>query len=119
MNHLLAPQGNQIIAKRDKFGDPKIADVEWIQTLDAEGGWSFISLDTHIRRRPAELAVLQRTEVTAFFMQPAWRRFKPVEQAGQLMLWWPKLEAAFGANRPGTTFSLPWRVSSRLRRLPN
>ena len=52
MNHLLAPQGNQIIAKRDKFGDPKIADVEWIQTLDAEGGWSFISLSCTCRSIP-------------------------------------------------------------------
>ena len=118
IDHFLAPRGSQITAKRGKFGDPKIEDIEWIQTLDAEGGWSFIALDTHIRRRPAELAVLRRTKVTAFFLQPAWQRFTPVEQAGQLMLWWPKLEAAFETNRPGTTFSLPWRMSSTLRRLP-
>ena len=31
VNHLLSPQGHLIIAKKDKFGDTRIADVDWIR----------------------------------------------------------------------------------------
>ena len=117
INYLLSPQGHLIIAKKDKFGDTRINDVVWIQALEAEGGWSFISLDIHIRRRPHERAVLRGSKVTAYFMAPAWQKFSPIEQAGQLMMWWPKLEKAFKVSRSGTNFWLPWKTSTRLTRL--
>ena len=117
INHLIAPDGHQLISKKDKFGDPRIDDIDWIAELDEEGGWAFISLDTHIRRRPHEREVLRRSEVTAFFLAPAWQRFPPIRQAAQIMQWWSRLEREFNRSKPGTSFFVPWKSSSKLHRL--
>ncbi len=117
VNYLLSPKGQLIIAKKDKFQNTQIEDVDWIAALDSEGGWSFISLDRYIRRHPHERKVLQRSKVTAFFMASGWQEYPPIQQAAQLMYWWPKLDQAFKTNRPGTNFWLPWKTSSNLKRL--
>ena len=117
INHLLIPEGHKIEAKKDKFGTGRIDDVDWIAALDDEGGWAFVTLDTHIRRRPHEREVLRASKVTGFFMSPAWQHFTPIEQAGRLMGWWPKLEEAYRGHKAGTCFPLPWRISGSLHRL--
>ena len=117
INHLLSPDGHLIIAKKDKFGSTRIDDVVWIRALGVEGGWAFISLDTHIRHRPHEREAVRTAKVTAFFMAPEWQLYPPIQQAAQIMQGWPRIEQGFKDAKAGTSFWLPWKTSSKLTRL--
>ncbi len=117
MNHLLAPDGHLIVAKRDHFGRTDIPDEEWISSLRHDGNWAIITLDDHIRRRRHQREALRLSKITAFFMAPAWQDFPPIQQAGQLMSRWPDIEKAYADSRSGTNLWLPWRSSTRITRL--
>lgn len=66
--HLLVERdGHEVTALRDRF-PPDCPDIEWLGRLGMEGGWSVLSMDHMILRRPAERVALNRARVTAYFL---------------------------------------------------
>jgi hypothetical protein len=116
---MAAPHGHKVEAMRDKFG-PASRDVEWLGRLGREGGWAFISNDQRIWRNPQECAALLTTELIGFFLEAAWRKrsLTVFEQAGRLIMWWPKLMQQCEIVEPPAAFRVPINPGSRLRTLP-
>ena len=103
----------------DRFG-PASADVEWLGRLGQEGGWAFISNDQRIWRNPQECAALLAADVIGFFLEAAWRKRSVTvfEQAGRLIMWWPKLMQQCEIVQPPAAFRVPINPGNRLRAMP-
>jgi hypothetical protein len=80
---LLFPD-HQIVALRDKFPS-NVSDIDWITTLDAEGGWAVLTRDLRLRTRPHERAALDRSRIVYFFIGGAWRKYSVPETAARLI----------------------------------
>ena len=97
------PQGHKVDSMTNKFG-PATPDVEWLGMLAREDRWAFISNDQRIWRNPQECAAMLAAQVIGFFLEPAWRKrnITVFEQAGRLIMWWPKLmqQCAIVDRRP-------------------
>lgn len=113
---LVAGDGHIVVALRDRF-PANTPDVEWLGTLGAEGGWSILTLDQMIARRPAERLALHRSQVTAYFMAAAWQKLTTLEKTARLLLCWPKLCQAATLVRAGALFELPVNAGSTLRQI--
>jgi PIN like domain len=104
---------HEIIALRDKFAEDT-TDVEWIKTLDREGGWAVITRDLRIRTRPHERAALDRANVVFFFLAGAWRKSTVEDTAARLIRWVPKIVTQTTLAASGR-FELPINPGSKLR----
>lgn len=115
--HLLVQKdGHEVAALRDRFA-PDSADIEWLGQLGMEGGWSILSLDQMILRRPAERLALHRARVTAYFLAPGWSKLANLEKTARLLLWWPKLLQASALMQTGGVYELPINAGSSIRPL--
>ena len=112
--HALYEPEHQVIALRDKFS-PDISDIEYIQALDAEGGWAVLTCDKGIRNKPAERAALLKSKLTFFFLAPAWQGFTVPEQAARMIRSLPKMIQFFELVTGGALVELPINPGSRLR----
>lgn len=112
--HAIFEPDHEAVALRDKF-PAGISDVEYIQALDAEGGWAVLTLDTGIRNRPAERAALLTSKLTFFFLAPGWQAFTVPEQAVRLIRSWPKMVQYFEGVAGGALVELPVNPGSKLR----
>lgn len=99
---------------RERFG-PGVKDEDWLQALGSEGGWAVLTADHRISRRPHEKAIWRSTDLVIFFLEPAFAKLPPREQAGRLILRWEDLVAAFGKSRPPAGFRV--RLRGRLETL--
>lgn len=104
------------MALRDKF-PANTSDVDWLTALGMEGGWSILSLDHHITRRPSERLALHKSRVTGFFLAPGWARMSSVEKTGRFLLWWNKLVQATVLVQSGAVYEVPINPSSTLKQL--
>jgi hypothetical protein len=113
------PHGHRVEAITEKF-NPATSDAEWLGVLGCEGGWAFISNDQRIWRNPQECAAMLAAQVIGFFLEPAWRKrnITVFEQAGRLIMWWPKLMQQCDIVRPPAAFRVPINPGSRLRSVP-
>jgi hypothetical protein len=75
---------HQIVALREKFSASAL-DIEWITSLDMEGGWAVLTKDLRIRTRPHEKAALDRSRIVYFFLAGSWRKFSVEESASRLI----------------------------------
>jgi uncharacterized protein (DUF433 family) len=75
---------HQIVALSDKFST-NVTDIQWITSLDDEGGWAVLTKDLRIRTRPHERAALDRSRVVYFFLAGSWRKFTVEESASRLI----------------------------------
>lgn len=114
VNLLVCGDGHQVIALRDKF-PANTPDIEWLVALGGEGGWSILSLDQMISRRPAERLALHRSRVTAYFLASAWAKLPTTEKTARLLLSWRKLCQTSTLIGPGGLFELPINANSTLR----
>jgi hypothetical protein len=104
---------HEIIALRDKFS-ANVTDVDWITTLDREGGWAVLTKDIRIRQRPHERAALDRSRIVYFFLGGAWRKFTVEETAVRLIRLIPKMSSQADLADRGR-FELPINAGSKLR----
>lgn len=111
--HALFDNDHLILALRQKFS-PDAPDIEWITTLDGEGGWAVLTKDLRIRTRPHERAALDRSRVVYFFLAGSWHNFKVEETAVRLIRWIPKMAAQTELADRGR-FELPINAGSKLR----
>jgi hypothetical protein len=116
INALIESDGHMAVPLRDKFpaGTP---DLDWIEALAKEGGWTVISADHRIRKNQAERAAWLQTELIGFFLEPALARLEPLQQSARLIFWLPILERQLGLIRGPALFALPLRATSKLRQL--
>ena len=114
---VVAPYGHEVVALRDRFAEAT-PDIEWIEALGREGGWSVISDDHRIRKIPAERRAWRQAQIKGFFLARGWRKMPTTEKAGRLLLWWPRLVEAEELLAPSAMLEIPIRVGSRLKQLP-
>jgi hypothetical protein len=115
INELLA-SGSQAVPLRARFA-ANTSDIDWIEAIGAEGGWSVVSGDLRITKNRAERAAWMQTDLIGFFMEPALLKLDPLQQTSRLLLWLPVLERQLSLIRGPALFSLPLRSSSKLRQL--
>ncbi len=99
---------------RERFG-PDARDEDWLRALGSEGGWAVLTADHRISRRPHERAIWRSTDLVIFFLEPAFAKLEPREQAGRLLLRWKELVAAFRESRPPAGFRV--RLKGRIETL--
>ena len=104
---------HQIVALRDKFV-ANTKDVEWISTLDKEGGWAVLTGERRLKTRPHERLALDRSKIVFFFLTGAWLRFGVPELAWRLIRLVPLMEKQAALTESGL-FDLPVNASSKLR----
>jgi PIN like domain len=114
---LVAPDGHRVVALRESF-PANTKDAEWIEALGREGGWTVLSGDIRITRRPAERLAWHRSRLKGFFLAPGWSKMTNIEKTAKLLLWWPKLVAQELLVGPGAVFQVPVNPGSRLSQLP-
>ena len=102
-----------ILALREKFST-SVTDIEWITTLDADGGWAVLTKDSRIRSRPHERAALDRSRVVYFFLSGSWNKCSVEETTWRLIRLVPKMVAQTDLADRGR-FELPINAGSKLR----
>jgi hypothetical protein len=110
---LVEPDGDEVVALRHRFPANTPDDV-WISALGAAGGWSVLSGDVRITRRPTERLAWHQSRLKGFFLAPAWSKLTNLEKTARLLLWWPKLRIQERLVGPGAIFQLPINAGSRL-----
>jgi hypothetical protein len=113
---LVASDGHEVVALRVRFRSDT-PDEAWIRALGAEGGWSVLSGDVRITRRPSERLAWHQSRLKGFFLAPAWSKLPTTEKTARLLLWWPKLVAQERLVGPGAIFQVPVNAGSRLNQL--
>jgi hypothetical protein len=104
---------HMIVALRDRFS-ANVTDLDWITTLDNEGGWAAVTKDLRLRTRPHERIALDRSNVVYFFLAGAWKRYSVPETAARLIRLVPLMVAQTAIASSGR-FDLPINATSKLR----
>lgn len=102
-----------IVALRERF-DQAASDVEWIGTLDKEGGWAVLTRDLRIRTRPQERAAMDRARIVFFFLTGSWKNYDVPETAARLIRLVPLMAKQMELVDRGR-FELPINVGAKLR----
>ena len=112
----LSALGEDVVALRDYFPQDT-PDSTWLAEL-GDYGWTLVTVDKHIRTRPAERRELARRKITAFFLYPSFQKKGSGlwDQAAWIMRYWPRIrEFADGLQR-GTCASV--QQNGRIELLP-
>jgi PIN like domain len=104
---------HQIVSLRDKF-PVDIDDVDWIKSLDNEGGWSVLTKDLRIRTKPHERAAMDNSRILFFFINGAWKKYGVEESTARLILLVPKMASLLELQDRGR-LDLPINAGSKLR----
>lgn len=99
LNPLAKLENHEVIHKRKAFGRTDIPDVEWIQAFGKNKDAAFLTCDTHILKRPLEVAVFRKTPITGFWLKSkSWKQYLKHGQlhifSGKLLTKWPTLVQA-------------------------
>lgn len=105
-----------VVALRDQF-PPATPDIDWIDALGRQGGWSVISGDLRIQRNKAERAVWMQTDLIGYFLEPGLARLPPIEQTARLLMRLATIEAQSRIVSGPAMFAVPLRTSSGLRQI--
>lgn len=100
---------------RDEF-PAGIKDPQFLPLLKGSG-WTFVTLDKHIRSRPVEVAALKESGVMSLFIAPFFAKMEIWAQATWLIKNWPTIERFVSAAAPGTITLFQQRGGSRLTRI--
>jgi hypothetical protein len=103
---------HEIVALRQKFR-ANTQDVDWITSLDAEGGWAALTAERRLKTRPHERLALERSNVVFFFLTGQWLKYSVAEQAWRLIRLIPAMAAQ--ASLAEGLFDLPINSTSKLR----
>ena len=105
MHCLNQPGGIDVVHLREKFA-PNTGDIEWIETLAAEGDWIVLTSDYDIARRGAIRIAWKKAGLVGFVLRSAWQSFAPLEQAWRLIKAWPAVVEQSRRAAPGSTYEL-------------
>lgn len=87
----LYPDDHLVIALRDKFERPRVTDIEWIQSIGGEGGWSVLTADRRISRNAIERNAFLAHNLIGFVLSPGLRKKALNLQMSRLLYFWPTL----------------------------
>ena len=90
LNALSGTEKHSVHHLRTKF-PRNVTDVEWINTLASEGGWTIISGDLRISRNQHERQAWLKSGMVAFFLTKGWRSLKFWDQTWRIVRWWPNI----------------------------
>lgn len=108
---LSSPHDIEVIHLRDKFLK-NTPDIEWINALSTEQGWSVVTQDRLIKN-PLEKEALRRSGLTAFVLAKGWSAQLEWDKAAQLVRWWPRIIEQASLVRGGAAFQVPWKISGK------
>ena len=95
----------------DRFR-PNTQDIEWIDTLGDEGGWTIISQD-RFARNDFEKEALRKHGFTVFILKRAWADQPGWEKSARLIRWWPRIMEQTGLVTGGAVFGVPFHFSGK------
>jgi hypothetical protein len=105
LSALATPEEFEVTHLRTKFSNT-ISDVDWIQKLSAEGGWTIISGDVRITKSVHEREAWLRSGLTAFFLVKGWN-FEFWDKTARIVRWWPRILEQARMVQPGAGFYVP------------
>lgn len=109
--HELVVPDHEVVSLRSKFARDDIKDIDWLNILAREGGWTVISGDMAIRTRPRERDVWKAAKLTTFFMARGFTQQPEWEQVRWLIDKWPLIVDMAGRVNPGAAYEVPKRGS--------
>lgn len=104
---------DMVVSLRSKF-PASTDDVDWLGTLGSEGGWTIITFDRAMLKRPSERTALRRSGVNAFFLKPGWQKRTNLQVTAHLLLRWPSLQQTVKLVGGGSIFHVPINAGSKL-----
>lgn len=105
---------HHVIHIRDKFGTGSLPDVEWIERLGKEGGWSVLSGDRRIAKQKPSRELFLRAGLVGFFPLPAVMELKLHDMTARILFAWPAMTIVSETIAQGC-FELP--VKGKLRQM--
>jgi hypothetical protein len=99
--------GHHTVEHVRDFVAKKTNDVDWIQQVTSEGGWTVISGDRRMITRQHELKALRDGKVTTFILAPGWSPLRFWDKAWMLVRWWQVISDEASTVAPGTIFIIP------------
>lgn len=113
LSALCEPGNVEVFHLRDKFA-ANVSDIEWIETLGAEGQWTVISQD-RLMRNPGEKEALRRSGLIAFVLGKGWSDQREWDKAWRLIRWWERIMEQAELIQGGAVFEVPVRFSGKGR----
>jgi len=110
LSALADPGQFEVAHLRTKF-EQNTPDIEWIQRLSTEGGWTIISGDVRITKSLHEREAWLSSGLTAFFLVKGWD-FPLWEKTWRFVRWWPKIIEQTQMVKPGAGFFVPVNFKS-------
>jgi predicted nuclease of predicted toxin-antitoxin system len=111
---MLAALGVDVVAVREVEdlgeGAPDVGILQWLKGRERV----FVTADKHIRSRPAEIAALSASGVTALFLERFWAKLDFWQQAAWLVGRWPQIDQFASSASPGTCATIQQRGRIRL-----
>jgi hypothetical protein len=114
LNALSFPDGNSVFHLTDRF-PADTPDIQWVQTLAKEGGWSILTQDRAMTKHPIEQEALRRSGLTVFMLARAWSSQRHWDKAAALVRWWPKIMDQACLVAGGAGFEVPWGFTGKKR----
>jgi hypothetical protein len=116
--HCLQPifPEHRIISLRERFA-ANTKDVDWIATLDSDGGWAVLTKERRLKTRPHERLALDRSKIVYFFLTGARLKMSVPDTAWRLIRLVPTMDKQVALTESGL-FDLPVNATSKLRPHP-
>ena len=106
---MLAALAVEVVAVRDveDLGEdsPDVEILQWLKGRERV----VVTADKHIRSRPAEIAALKESGVTALFLERFWAKLDFWQQAAWLVGRWPRIVQFTASVTPGTCAAIQQR----------
>ncbi len=88
---------------RSKFAEDT-PDQVWLSALGVEGGWAVLTRDNQMSRKPHEVRAWLDNGLVIFFLHSSWQNLDVPTQTGRLLIYWPRIAAAFHNATPPAGF---------------
>jgi hypothetical protein len=94
--------GEHLITSIEDFFDRKdVSDLEWIERLGSEGGWTVMSADIRISKNKIERDAFRRAGLVGFFLSSGLRKKSVLVQTARILIVWDRLITISELTRPG------------------
>lgn len=104
---------HEIVSLREKF-PVDVDDIDWIRTLNNEGGWSVLTQDLRIRTKPHERMAMDNSKIVFFFIDGAWKKYGVEETTARLIRLVPNMAKLVDLQDRGR-IDLPINAGSKLK----
>lgn len=104
-----------VVHLRDAFPS-NTPDIDWINDLAGQHGWTIISGDAFRKKNGVERKVLRQSGLSVFVLQSSWASHPYWDKTSQLVKWWPRIvDQANSADC--ISMEVPWQFSGRFKQI--